>query len=141
MQRIFKISWRASFKNLGAADSLTEQGDAILVFTYITDFLTFLQRPRKGIKQIVCLSHYGSGYDNVFILKKMISERKWNIKIISKGCKLISIKYGIIHFKDGIYWLYSSLSKLPKMLRLQPASIQIQPIDIRFKSALRTQFR
>ncbi|CAH0392324.1 unnamed protein product [Bemisia tabaci] len=70
---------------IGSCAECGERERVFRGFTCVEDFLTFLQRPRKGIKQIVCLSHYGSGYDNVFILKKMISEKHWNPKIISNG--------------------------------------------------------
>ncbi|CAH0387605.1 unnamed protein product [Bemisia tabaci] len=85
----------------------------------IADFFQILLNPKKQFSEIVALSHYGKGYDNVFMLEYMLKVRKWHdTSVIMTGSKLTQIKFRHIKFLDSINFLCSPLAKLPSVMNL-----------------------
>lgn len=83
----------------------------------VTSFIDYLCESRPFINEIICISHYGKGFDSQFILQKCI-EKRWTPKLIVDGTKILSMKVEHLHFIDSLNFLPMPLSALPKTFDL-----------------------
>lgn len=86
----------------------------------ISDFFRLLLCPKKDFPEIIVMSHYGKGYDNVILLEYMLKVKKWeDTKVIMSGAKITQIEFRNLKFIDSINFLCAPLSKLPSMLNIE----------------------
>ncbi|XP_046391618.1 uncharacterized protein LOC124159751 [Ischnura elegans] len=79
---------------------------------------TIVALRKRGFNEIICIAHYGKGYDSHFIVKTMVEKMSWQPKLISSGAKLMSVEYEGVKFIDSLNFLPMSLTKLPSALGL-----------------------
>lgn len=81
----------------------------------ISQFVNYLLSLDK-YKKVIVLSHYGSGFDNQFILKNLVERKDYRVKpnIVLNGNKIILMTFLNIKFVDSFNYFHLPLSVLPK---------------------------
>ena len=68
---------------------------------------------------MICFSHFGSGYDSILVFAELVRLGHMPIKVLSRGCKLLSFTAGFnVTFRDSYLFFRCSLAKLPSLFGL-----------------------
>ena len=74
----------------------------------------------KANKNMICFSHFGSGYDSILVFAELVRQGHKPTKVLSRGCKLLSFTAGFnVTFRDSYLFFRCSLAKLPGMFGVE----------------------
>ena len=74
----------------------------------------------KANKNMICFSHFGSGYDSILVFAELMRMGHKPSKVLSRGCKLLSFTAGFnVAFRDSYLFFRCSLAKLPSLFGVE----------------------
>ena len=84
----------------------------------VDEFVDYLLA-KENYGRVIVISHFGSGFDNQFIFKRLVDLKKYRIKpsVILRGTKIIVMTFGNLKFVDSYNYFHMTLSSLPKAYR------------------------
>lgn len=90
----------------------------VLRINPLNRFVEYVLNQRKLFKKVIVVSHNGGGFDEQFILNKIIVETDLTPELIMRGTKIIVMQVGNVKFLDSLNYFPMPLSVLPKAFGL-----------------------